>query len=143
MRTKGREITAVVTDKGDVTGDAYVLSLGVMSPHLVEGLGIRLPIYPVKGYSATLRITDPSRAPRLGGVDEENLLAYCPMGERLRLTATAEISGYSTAYRPPRSAAIRPPTGRPISEQCSMVRGGCSVALRISTTRRCGPGCAR
>ncbi|MFQ5566292.1 MAG: D-amino acid dehydrogenase [Paracoccaceae bacterium] len=99
LRVKGGEVTAVVTDKGDLTADAYVLSLGVFSPHLVERLGIRLPIYPVKGYSATLRITDRSLAPRLGGVDEENLLAYCPMGERLRLTATAEIAGYSTGYR--------------------------------------------
>ncbi len=95
----GSEITAVVTDKGDVQADAYVLSLGVYSPHLVERLGIRLPIYPVKGYSATLRITNPALAPRLGGVDEENLLAYCPMGDRLRLTATAEIAGYSTAFK--------------------------------------------
>jgi len=100
LRTRGTEVTAVVTDKGDVAADAYVLSLGVYSPHLVERLGIRLPIYPVKGYSATLRITDPEKAPRIGGVDEENLLAYCPMGDRLRLTATAEISGYSTAHRP-------------------------------------------
>jgi D-amino-acid dehydrogenase len=99
LRAVGGEIAAVVTDKGEVTADAYVLSLGVMSPHLVERLGIRLPIYPVKGYSATLRITDRERAPRIGGVDEENLLAYCPMGERLRLTATAEIAGYSTAFR--------------------------------------------
>jgi D-amino-acid dehydrogenase len=100
LRARENEITAVVTDKGDVVADSYVLSLGVYSPHLVERLGIRLPIYPVKGYSATLRITDPALAPRLGGVDEENLLAYCPMGDRLRLTATAEIAGYSTAHKP-------------------------------------------
>ena len=99
LRARDNAITAVVTDKGDVVADAYVLSLGVHSPHLVERLGIRLPIYPVKGYSATLKITDPAQAPRLGGVDEENLLAYCPMGGRLRLTATAEIAGYSTAYK--------------------------------------------
>ncbi len=99
LRTRGGEVTAIVTDKGDVTADAYVVSLGVYSPQLVERLGIRLPIYPVKGYSATLRITDPEQAPRIGGVDEENLLAYCPMGGRLRLTATAEISGYSTSFR--------------------------------------------
>jgi D-amino-acid dehydrogenase len=99
LRARENEITAVVTDKGDVVADSYVLSLGVYSPHLVERLGIRLPIYPVKGYSATLRITDPALAPRLGGVDEENLLAYCPMGDRLRLTATAEIAGYSTGFR--------------------------------------------
>jgi len=99
LRTRSGEVSAIVTDKGDVTADAYVVSLGVYSPHLVERLGIRLPIYPVKGYSATLRITDPELAPRIGGVDEENLLAYCPMGGRLRLTATAEISGYSTSFR--------------------------------------------
>jgi D-amino-acid dehydrogenase len=99
LRARENEITAVVTDKGDVVADSYVLSLGVYSPHLVKRLGIRLPIYPVKGYSATLRIIDPALAPRLGGVDEENLLAYCPMGDRLRLTATAEIAGYSTAYK--------------------------------------------
>ena len=100
LRQRDREIVAAVTDKGDVTADAFVLCLGVYSPHLVERLGIRLPIYPVKGYSATLRVTDPSKMPRLGGVDEENLLAYCPMGDRLRLTATAEISGYSNAHKP-------------------------------------------
>ena len=100
LRARGSEVTAVVTDKGDMVADAYVLSLGVYSPHLVERLGIRLPIYPVKGYSATLWISEPALAPRLGGVDEQNLLAYCPMGDRLRLTATAEISGYSTAHKP-------------------------------------------
>jgi D-amino-acid dehydrogenase len=99
LRAKSNEITAVLTDKGDILADSYVLSLGVYSPHLVERLGIRLPIYPVKGYSATLRITDRELAPRLGGVDEQNLLAYCPMGNRLRLTATAEIAGYSTACK--------------------------------------------
>jgi D-amino-acid dehydrogenase len=100
LRAEAGEIAAVETDRGDVRADAYVLCLGVYSPHLVEPLGMRLPIYPVKGYSATLKVTDPARAPRLGGVDEHNLLAYCPMGSRLRLTATAEISGYSNAHRP-------------------------------------------
>ena len=100
LRARAGKITAVVTNRGDVAADACVLSLGVYSPHLVERLGIRLRIYPVKGYSATLRIINPQLATRLGGVDEQNLLAYCPMGDRLRLTATAEISGYSTAHRP-------------------------------------------
>jgi D-amino-acid dehydrogenase len=100
LRARDGEITAVVTDKGDLVADAYVLCLGIYSPHLVERLGIRLPIYPVKGYSATVPITDPARAPCLGGVDEEKLFAYCPMGDRLRLTATAEIAGYSDGHKP-------------------------------------------
>ncbi|MDH3666610.1 MAG: D-amino acid dehydrogenase [Paracoccaceae bacterium] len=100
LRERDGLISAIITDKGDLVADAFVLSLGVYSPHLVERLGIRLPIYPVKGYSATLPVTDAAKMPRLGGVDEENLLAYCPMDERLRLTATAEISGYSNGHRP-------------------------------------------
>lgn len=100
VRGNGNEITAVITSNGEITGDAFVLCLGVYSPHLAKQLGIDLPIYPVKGYSATLDIIDTDKAPRLGGVDEENLLAYCPMGSRLRLTATAEIAGYSTAHKP-------------------------------------------
>ncbi len=97
---EGQRVRSVVTSAGPVSGDHFVLCLGVDSPRLVRRLGIKLPIYPVKGYSVTLPIIDPERAPRLGGVDEENLLAYCPMGDRLRLTATAEIAGYSTAHTP-------------------------------------------
>lgn len=93
-------IASVETDLGEVRADAYVLCLGIYSPHVVEDLGLRLPIYPVRGYSATLKLNDRLHGPQLGGVDEDNLLAYCPMGERLRLTATAEISGYDTSYRP-------------------------------------------
>lgn len=100
IRAEGGRVEAVVTDRGALSADAFVLCLGVYSPHLAKQLGLKLPIYPVKGYSATLTVTDPARAPRIGGVDEENLLAYCPMGDRLRLTATAEIGGYSVAHRP-------------------------------------------
>lgn len=94
------EIRSVETTKGSVKADSFVLCLGIYSPHLVEKLKIALPIYPVKGYSMTVSLRDLETAPVMGGVDEENLLAYCPMGDRLRLTATAEISGYSTAHKP-------------------------------------------
>ena len=93
-------VTAVETSKGKIAADAVVLCLGVMSPLLAEKLGFTLPIYPVKGYSVTVPLADLDHAPTIGGVDEENLLAYCPMGDRLRLTATAEIAGYSTAHKP-------------------------------------------
>ena len=100
LRREGDEIAAVTTDRGEVEADACVVCLGIYSPHLVEALGLDLPIYPVKGYSMTAPITDAGKAPRLGGVDEENLLAYCPMGDRLRITATAEIAGYDRSHKP-------------------------------------------
>lgn len=100
VRTDGDKVSGIVTSNGVETADTYVLCLGVYSPHLARHLGDDLPIYPVKGYSMTVPVAGHNNPPAIGGVDEENLLAYCPMGERLRLTATAEFSGYSNAHRP-------------------------------------------
>jgi D-amino-acid dehydrogenase len=96
----GDEVKGAITTGGPVSGDAYVLALGVMSPFLGRRLGARLPIYPVKGYSVTLPIEGRNGAPTLGGVDEDNLTAYARFGDRLRITATAEFAGYDKSHRP-------------------------------------------
>jgi len=95
---RGETLLRVETDQGDFTADDYVLCAGVHSPELVRHLGIDLPIWPVRGYSMTVPITNKGAAPRIGGVDYENLMAYCPMGDRLRVTATAEIAGYDRNF---------------------------------------------
>jgi D-amino-acid dehydrogenase len=100
FEVKGERVEGVVTDQGRVSADAYVLCLGVYSPHLARQLGTRLPIYPVKGYSVTLPVGSQHRSPAIGGVDEESLVAYCPLGDRLRVTATAEFSGYGRGHSP-------------------------------------------
>lgn len=96
----GDRVERVATSRGDMRADMYVLALGCHSPHAVRGLGVNLPIYPVKGYSVTLPVGPDHVAPTIGGVDEDNLVAYCRMGDRMRITATAEFAGYSTSYRP-------------------------------------------
>jgi D-amino-acid dehydrogenase len=99
LEQKGGRIAAVSTGRGPVEGDAYVLSLGSYSPIVARSVGIDLPVYPVKGFSLTLPI-DPALSPKVGGVDEGSLVAYCGMGDRLRMTATADFSGYDTGHRP-------------------------------------------
>ena len=100
FETRGRRIEAVVTDRGPVSAEGYVLCLGVYSPHVARQLGAKLPIYPVKGYSVTLPVGKGRTPPTIGGVDEESLVAYCPLGDRLRVTATAEFSGYGREHGP-------------------------------------------
>jgi D-amino-acid dehydrogenase len=100
FETDGDKVRAVATDKGTVKGDLFVLSLGSYGPFLARKLGIDLPIYPVKGYAVTIPIKDPDAAPRLPGIDENFLIAYTPMGDRIRMTATAEFSGYDTSHSP-------------------------------------------
>jgi D-amino-acid dehydrogenase len=96
----GDRIAAVVTDKGREAADVIVLALGVYSPHLARKLGARLPIYPVKGYSITAPVAGRNNPPGIGGIDEENLVAYAPYGARVRATATAEFSGYGRNHEP-------------------------------------------
>ncbi|MCH8038055.1 MAG: D-amino acid dehydrogenase [Proteobacteria bacterium] len=96
----GDRVEKVVTDRGDLAAEAYVLALGCNSPILARPLGVKLPIYPIKGYSVTVPAAPGDLAPRIGGVDEDNLVAYARLGTRLRITATAEFAGYDLSHKP-------------------------------------------
>ena len=93
-------VARIATSKGDFRADAYVLALGNHCPVLARSIGVGLPIYPVKGYSMTIPVGDHPHPPTIGAVDEENLIAISRFGDRMRLTATAEISGYGTGHKP-------------------------------------------
>lgn len=97
---EGDRITGLETRRGRLTADAYVMALGCYSPIMARPLGIKIPIYPIKGYSLTLPIRGSNRAPAIGGVDEDKLVAYARFGDRLRLTATADFAGYDTSHTP-------------------------------------------
>jgi len=100
IESEGNKVTKVTTDKGDYRADAYVLALGCQSAQLARPLGVKLPIYPIKGYSVTLPVAGHNNPPSIGGVDEDNLVAYARLGDRLRITATAEFAGYDTSHQP-------------------------------------------
>ena len=86
--------------------DAYVLALGSFSAGLARDIGIRLDIYPAKGYSATLPVLDPARAPQVSLTDDEYKLVYSRFGNRLRVAGTAELNGYGMALNPVRCEAL-------------------------------------
>jgi D-amino-acid dehydrogenase len=93
-------IREVVTRKGRVRGDAFVCALGVMDRRLREQLGTHVPVYPVKGFSATLPVVRPAAAPRHAMIDESRRVALSPMGEQLRVTGGAEFAGYEKTHEP-------------------------------------------
>ena len=98
--TAGDEVTAVRTAAGPVAADKFVFCLGVFGPKLARQLGVSLPIYPIKGYSMTVPIGGRNNPPTVGGVDEDNLTAYSRLGDRMRVTATAEFAGYDKSFKP-------------------------------------------
>jgi D-amino-acid dehydrogenase len=99
IRSDGRRIAAVDTDAGELTADAYVLALGSYSPLLSKRLGIRIPVYPVKGYSITVPITNPNGAPESTIMDETFKVAVTRLGDRIRVGGTAELAGYNLKLR--------------------------------------------
>ncbi len=98
LRSEGDRITGAVTDNGVVEGDAYVLALGVGSRAIAKTIGVRLPIYPAKGYTVNFPLHE-GAAPKTGGVDEAVLVAWAPMGDKLRMTSTAEFTGYDRSVQ--------------------------------------------
>lgn len=100
LKAEGDRVTAAVTDQGDIEGDAFVVSLGAYTHGITRSVGAGVPIYPVKGYSLTLPIDGHDAPPTVGGIDEENLVAWTRMGDRMRMTSTAEFTGYDTSHKP-------------------------------------------
>ncbi len=89
-----------------LTADAYVLALGSYSPLLLRPAGINLPIYPAKGYSATLRLAEGSMAPTVSLTDDERKIVFSRFGNRLRVAGTAEFNGYNLDLNPVRCQAL-------------------------------------
>jgi D-amino-acid dehydrogenase len=106
LTTEAGRIAGVVTDRGTVTGDAYVMALGSYSPLLLRKIGVDLPVYPVKGYSLTIPITDPAGAPESTVMDETHKVAMTRLGDRIRVGGMAELDGYSSKLRPSRRATL-------------------------------------
>lgn len=99
LAASGDRIEGVVTSAGELRADAYVLACGSDSPLLLRPLGVRLPVYPVKGYSMTVSAAD-ATAPRGALLDEAYKVVVTRLGERLRVAGTAEVAGYDLTLRP-------------------------------------------
>jgi D-amino-acid dehydrogenase len=100
---EGNRIGGIATTAGRLTADAYVVAAGSFSPLLLKPLGIRLPVYPAKGYSVTIPLEDGGNAaPVVSLIDDEFKMVYSRLGDRLRAAGTAEFVGYDDSVNEPR-----------------------------------------
>lgn len=111
LHAEAGRIVSVETTEGTVTADAFVVALGSHSPALVAPLGLRLPVYPVKGYSITLPIIDADRAPVSTVMDETYKIAITRLGDRIRVGGMAEIAGFDLSLSPRRRATLERSVG--------------------------------
>ena len=90
------------------SADRFVIALGSYSASLMKPLGVQLPIFPAKGYSATYRVNPraPHLAPFISLIDDEYKLVISRLGDKLRVAGTAEFNGYNMDLNMTRCKAI-------------------------------------
>lgn len=103
----GSRVTALELEGEDgvphiLMADAVVVSAGCASPGLLSGLGLRVPIYPVKGYSLTVEMDDPERGPRSTIHDDDYKVVSTRLGTRLRVSGFVELADFNRKIPPRR-----------------------------------------
>jgi len=105
-RITGVRVRHVEGPEQVLRADAYLVCLGSYTPMLVQAVGVRVPVYPVKGYSVTIPIRNHEAAPRVCLTDDGAKLAISRLGDRLRVAGTAELNDYETSINTVRCSAI-------------------------------------
>lgn len=98
--TMNGKLAAVETDQGALETDALVVCLGAWSSSLLDPLGIKTNIYPVRGYSVTLPCIDTSNSVSI--TDLASKTVFSRLGDQVRIAGFADFVGYSTKKDPQR-----------------------------------------
>ncbi len=98
-----RASQAGVTGQKDqiLQADAIVVACGSYSAPLLRGVGVHLPIYPGKGYSATFPLLKPEAAPMVSAIDDGKKIAMSRLGNHLRVAGTIELAGFDLSLDSP------------------------------------------
>lgn len=104
----GNSVRAVHTDRGIFRADHFVLALGSGSQRLCASMGLRLPVYPLKGYSITLDVGHAAdAAPTVSVTDSARKVVFARLGQRLRVAGMVELVGYGLGIPDDRIATLR------------------------------------
>lgn len=103
---ENNRITGVQAGMESMTGDHYVIALGSYTRNMLQPLGLDIPVYPVKGYSLTLPVTDPAAAPISTIMDETYKVAITRFENRIRIGGMAELSGFNLELNPLRKQTL-------------------------------------
>jgi len=106
--------------------DAVVVACGSYTAPLLRTVGVDVPIYPGKGYSATFKLLKPDAAPFVSTIDDEVKCAMSRLGDHLRVAGTIEIGGYDLSLTTPVAKARCHMLARRIEE---VMPGVCDTRL--------------
>ena len=106
LRRGSGRVSSVETSRGSMTADNFVAALGSFTPRVLRSVGVGVPIYPVKGVTITVPGAAWSGRLKMPIVDDSRIFGLVPLGDRLRVSGSAEVAGYDTTPSPARCQAI-------------------------------------
>ncbi|CAN0619191.1 D-amino acid dehydrogenase [Burkholderia multivorans] len=101
----GGKIAGVQCGSETVRADAFVVALGSYSTRFVANL-MKIPVYPLKGYSITAPIVNEAAAPVSTVLDETYKIAITRFDDRIRVGGMAEIVGFDKRLRDARRETL-------------------------------------
>ncbi|WP_027783878.1 MULTISPECIES: D-amino acid dehydrogenase [Burkholderia] len=101
----GGKIAGVQCGSETVRADAYVVALGSYSTGFISNL-MKIPVYPLKGYSITAPIVNEAAAPVSTVLDETYKIAITRFDQRIRVGGMAEIVGFDKKLRAARRETL-------------------------------------
>ncbi len=107
LRMENQRIHSVTTDRGQFKADKYVIAMGSYSSKLLQSVGIKSPVYPVKGYSITLPISNTDASPVSTIMDETHKVAITRLGDRIRVAGIAELNGFNLELNESRHKTLK------------------------------------
>jgi D-amino-acid dehydrogenase len=105
QRDRGK-VNAILTDRGAIDADCFVVAMGVRSGEVARGLGFELPLYALKGYSLTIPSAGDA-APKISITDSQSRIVYARLGQALRIAAMVDIGGRGRAVEPDRMTTLK------------------------------------
>lgn len=129
----GRIAAARLADGVEIDADTFVLSLGAGSTALLRPLGLRLPLYPLKGYSVTLDIAQEDAAPRVSITDAARKIVFARLGRHLRVAGMAELVGDDASIPPQRIASLLQATDTLFPGACDAAEPRAWTGMRPAT----------
>ncbi|UZN47803.1 D-amino acid dehydrogenase [Cupriavidus cauae] len=99
LMTQGTAVTGAIVGGEPIFADAVVVALGSWSTPFIKDF-VRIPVYPLKGFSITVPMTDAARSPVSTVLDETYKVAITRFDDRIRVGGMAQIVGYDRSLDP-------------------------------------------
>ena len=137
LKNNNSAVVKVITNRGDIKADNYVVCLGAYSAKILKDLGVKIPIYPMKGYSITFNIESSLKAPKISLTDHQKKIVFTPIGQKLRVAGTAEFAGFNFSIPQSRIKPLHSAASKYFPQLCNFDSFSKWSCLRPQTPKSC------